>query len=190
MITDIAHVTEGRLCWPETKPRTGQRDKGPFRGHSIDDRTSAIRWELERWNVREWILSRNRNRIFAGDPAVALWWLDRKKQLRVLACDRYQTQANNAHAIYLTLDAMRALERWGAYTAEQAAEGARLALPPPSGPVMRQWWEVIPGVQRGWPLPAIEGMYRDTMKRVADEPEEMRHLNAAIEQARKEKNGG
>ncbi len=35
--------------------------------------------------------------------------------------------------IYLTLDAMRALERWGAYTMEQAVEGAKLALPPPEG---------------------------------------------------------
>ena len=53
-------------------------------------------------------------------------------ELRVLACDKYVKMADNLHAICLTLEAMRALERWGAYTAEQAAEGARLALPPPA----------------------------------------------------------
>ncbi len=184
MITDLAQVTEGRLCWPHTKPRSAQRVDGPFRGRNVDVEQREITYEMQRWNVRDWILSRNRDRIFAGDPGAALWWV-KSGEIRVLACDKYVKMADNLHAIYLTLDAMRALERWGAYTAEQASEGARLALPGPATPAAKPWWLVIPEIKREWPLAAIEGMYRDAMKR-SNEARQI-ELNAAIEAARMEK---
>lgn len=184
MITDLDQVREGRLTWPETKPRAAHRIASPFRGAEVEAESSEISRELARWGVKDYVISRNRDRIFAGDPGVALWWLDRKKQLRVLAADRYNTLAANLRAIHLTLYAMRALERWGAYSAEQAAEGAKLLAlaSPTAGP---HWSEVIQ-VDRTWPLPAIEGMWRDAMKAAPDNAR-MAALNIAIEQARKEK---
>jgi hypothetical protein len=181
-ITALEQVTESRLCWPDGKPRSALRVNSPFKTE-VAKATLEIEYEMERWRIGAYIISRNNQRVFAGDPAAALWWLDNEKQLRVLAADKYTTLAANLHAIYLTLDAMRALERWGAYSAEQAAEGAKLlALPSPDAP---PHWSLVIQVDRAWPLPAIEGMYRSAMK--GADPERMRALNAAIEAARAEK---
>jgi hypothetical protein len=188
MITALDQVYESRLCWPETRPRTAQRVASAFKGTEVGKEQREIEFEMARWRIRAWIMSRNHQRIMAGDPGAALWWNDRKHELRVLACDKYQKLADNMHAIRLTLAAMRALERWGAYTAEQAAEGARLALPPPASDEPA-WWEVL-GVKRDWPLDAIEAVYRTKVEKAHPDRggsiEEMSRLNAARDEARKE----
>lgn len=191
MITELDQVTESRLCWPDNKPRAAQRVGSLFKTET-DKATREIECELERWRVRSFIISRNHQRIYAGDPAAAVWWLDRKRELRVLACDKYQKLAENLHALYLTLNAMRALERWGAYTLEQAAKGARLALPAPQS-IGPKWWDVL-GVARSWPLDAIEAVWRTKVEKAHPDrggsAEDMAALNAAIAQARKEKGRG
>jgi hypothetical protein len=188
MIASLDQVTESRLCWPETKPRAAQRGGSPFVKTEIDRESQRIDDELGRWRIKQYIVSRNNQRIFAGDPAAALWWLDRRGELRVLACDKYQKLSDNLHAIYLTLDAMRALERWGAYTAEQAAEGARLALPPPPQDTID--WPAVLGVERTWPLGAIEAVWKTKVEKAHPDRggshEAMAALNAAMQAARKE----
>jgi hypothetical protein len=188
MITELAEVTEGRLTWPETKPRAAQRTGSQFKSE-VAKANREIDDELARWGVRQFIISRNNQRIFSGDPGAAVWWLDRRKALRVLACDKYQKLADNLHALYLTLSAMRALERWGAYTAEQAAEGARLALPPPAAFAETPWWETL-GVERHWPLKAIEAVWLTRLEKAhpdrGGDPDEAATLNAAMDAARQE----
>jgi hypothetical protein len=188
MITALDQVTEQRLCWPETKPRSAQRAKSPFKNTSVDVEQREITHELEKWRVRQFIISRNNQRIYAGDPAAAVWWNDRKAELRVLACDKHIKLADNMHAIRLTLQAMRALERWGAYTAEQAAEGARLALPPPEGD--RVDWKTVLGYVSILPkekqLVLCEHSYRAMSREAAGDEVRQRDLNLAIEAARKE----
>jgi hypothetical protein len=193
MITDIAQVTEGRVCWPDNKPRTAQRVASPFKGRAADSEARHIEREMERWRIRSYVISRNNQRIFAGDPGVALWWLDRRGELRVLACDKYTKLADNLRAIYLTLDAMRALERWGAYTAEQAAEGARLALPAPEGERPPRWRDIFsytPGLANEKQLVLAEHTYRSMAREAAGDEARLRGLNLAIEAARKELAGG
>lgn len=192
-IQTLEDVRERRLSWPEHKPRTSHRVRGAFRNHSIDGRVREFSFEMERWKVRdgEWVVSRNSDRSFAGDPAVALWWLDpRDRSLRVLACDRYETQANNAHAILLTLEAMRALERWGAYSAEEAAQGAKaLALPAPeSGAVnwRTELGDLPPGVAGEDAILIINGRYRTKAAACNGNEATMLRLNLAVEAARKE----
>lgn len=180
-ITGLDQVSESRVCWPPGKPRSAQRQDSPFRPTEIATEQQAIEVELERWRVSQWIISRNNQRMFAGDPAAALWWNDRAGQLRVLACDKYNKLPDNLHAIRLTLAAMRALERWGTYTAEQAAEGALAALPPPSRP----WREVL-GVAVEAPLIVAEGAYRALARRAGEGGEALPELIVAIEAARRE----
>jgi hypothetical protein len=191
MIRDLAEVTEGRLCWPDNKPRAAQRVEGPFKNREAATETRGIEMELERWGVRAFVVSRNNQRIYAGDPAAAAWWLQRG-ELRVLACDKYIKLANNLHAIRLTLEAMRALERWGAYTAEQAAQGARLALPPPDED--RIDWPNVLGVGRDWPLAAVEAIWRTKAEKAHPDKggsvDAIATLNAAMDAARKELGNG
>lgn len=188
-ITALEQVAEGRLCWPDSKPRSAQRIASAFKGREVVRETKEIEWEMDRWRVRHWIMSRNNQRIFSGDPAAALWWNDRRSgDIRVLACDKYTKLADNIHAILLTLNAMRALERWGAYTAEQAAEGARLALPPPAED--RIDWQTILGAKRDWPIEAVEAMWKNKVAHShpdrGGDPAKMAELNAAMDAARKE----
>ena len=188
MILSLDEVFESRLCWPDSKPRAAQRNASAFKSTEVAKEQRRIEGELSRWGIRHYIISRNNQRLFAGDPAAAVWWNNRQKELRVLACDRYEKLADNMHAIFLTLGAMRALERWGAYTAEQAAEGARLALPPPETDAID--WPSILGVQRGWPLPAIEAVWKTRVEKAhpdrGGDPALMAQLNAAMDAARKE----
>lgn len=189
-IAELADVSENRLTWPVNKPRAARRIGSPFKAPEVTREEGRIRDELHRWRIARWMISRNHQRPFAGDPGVAVWWEDPKdRTLRVLACDRYDRIGCNAHAIYLTLYAMRALERWGAYTAEQAAEGARLMLPPPvnDGP---PWWKVL-NVERSWPLAAIEAVWKTKAEKAHPDRggsiDEMARLNAAMDEARKER---
>lgn len=190
-ITDLGQVTESRLCWPDTKPRAAHRTGSPFKSEAAKA-AQGIQYEMERWRIRSWILSRNNQRLFAGDPAAALWWLDRKGDLRVLACDKYVKLADNLHAIELTLAAMRGLERWGAYTAEQAAEGARLALPPPesAAPDWRTLLGSISGLAPDKQLVLCEHAYRSMSREAVGNEKKQRDLNLAIEVARQELRGG
>ncbi len=184
-ITSLEQVTESRLCWPAEKPRATYRGGSPFKGREVERETREVEDELARWGIKQYIISRNNTRIFAGDPGIAVWWNDPKdKALHYLACDQYAKLADNMRAIFKTLYNLRAIERYGAMKKEQAAEGTKLKqLPAPDREP--DWWVVIPGIDRGWPLAAIEGMYREAMKR-ADEVGQ-RKLNIAIEAARTEK---
>lgn len=190
MITDLGQVTESRLTWPDNKPRSAQRIGSPFKRTQVDREQREIENELGRWGVGRFIISRNHHRIYAGDPGAAVWWIDPKKRdMRVLACDKWQTLGDNMHAIALTLAAMRGLERWGAYTAEQAAEGARLALPPPDSE--RIDWPTILEVQRSWPLEAIKLAWERKAERAHPDrggsAEEMARINAAWDAAKRER---
>jgi hypothetical protein len=190
MITTLDQVTEQRLCWPDTKPRAAQRIASSFISCETAREERRIEHEFGRWGVRKFIVSRNNLRIFAGDPAAAAWWLHpRAGDLRVLACDKYQKLADNLHAIALTLEAMRALERWGAYTAEQAAQGARLALPLPAPAPAARWKEIfgfVPGLGADRQLVLVEHAYRSQSREAAGDEDRQRILNLAIEAARKE----
>lgn len=190
-ITSLDEVREGRLKWPDHKPRAGHRVDGPFRT-ALDKALQNLKWEMERWRPLDYVISRNNQRVYAGDPAVAVWWIDRKtRELRVLACDKFLTMADNAHSIFKTLDAMRALERWGAYSAEQAAQGARAALPPPEGQSNATPWrkilgDVPAGVTGEDAIAIVQSRYRKLAAATNGDEGAILRLNLAIEKAREE----
>jgi hypothetical protein len=73
-----------------------------------------------------------------SDPGAAVYWRDGDKKL-VLACDKYVSVGENLYAIGKTIEATRAIERWGAVTAEQAFAGY-VALNEKTQP---SCWEVL-----------------------------------------------
>ena len=198
IVRSLDQVTEFPLTWPD-KGRAAKRIKSSFFGTTLPKSLREIKEKMRRWRAHRFRVSMfpAYRRAWHDDPGVALWWeMPVKKtpaaepELRVIACDRYLAQECNAHAIALTLEALRAVERWGAYSLEQAVEGARPALPPPPGQEpARPWWEVL-GVGPTWPFDAIEMAYR--MKAEKAHPdrggsvEDMAALNEAIASARKE----
>lgn len=194
MITSLDHVTEYPLCWPDNKPRSAERITSPFKT-TLPKAEREIAEEMRRWRVRSYIVSMApRHRLRQIDPAVALWWAmpvtgKPIPELRVLACDRYPLPADNLHAIALTLTGLRAFERYGTYTREQAIEGARLALPPPTRIEGPPWWEVL-GVKQHWPLDAVEWKWKARVREIHPDrggsDDELARLNAAMDEARRE----
>lgn len=82
-----------------------------------------------------------------SDPGAAVYWTAKNKQRRVLACDKYRTVGENLYAIGKTIEATRAIERYGSVTTEQAFAGYAaleekteascwdvLGIPPPIAP--------------------------------------------------------
>lgn len=196
MIDMLDQVTEFPLCWPDGKPRAAQRQRSPFRT-TMANAHREVAEEMRRWRARGHVISMAPlYRRGPVDPGVALWWtmpLLRASQalpeLRVIACDNYGLQVDNLHAIALTLTGLRAFERYGTYTREQAVEGARPMLPPPE-PEGPTWWDVL-GVKRDWPLDAIEAVWRQKLTMMHPDRggavEGAAELNAAMDAARKER---
>lgn len=193
-ITSLTQVTEYPLCWPPSKPRAARREADPWKARMATAQ-AKIESEMRLVGARGWVVSMA-PAYFKGarDPAVALWFNARPKgpnlpaELRVLACDKYAKADGNLHAIALTLDRLRALERYGAYTVEQAMEGARAALPPPAGAESPHWSETL-AVGRDWPLAAIEAIWKSKAEKAHPDrggsADEMAALNAAMDAARK-----
>ena len=201
-ITRLDQVSEFPLCWPPDKPRAAERVATPFKA-SMAKAQREIENEMGRWRAAAYVISMapvyRRGPI---DPGVAVWWsMPMPKgfggpaaDLRVLACDNYQLRQANLHAIALTLEGLRAFERYGTYSRDQAIEGARLFLPKP--PQVSEgeppWWQIL-GVERSWPLAAVEAVWKTRLEKAhpdrGGEPGEAAALNAAISAARRELGG-
>ncbi|MDE3115786.1 MAG: hypothetical protein KGL26_09330 [Pseudomonadota bacterium] len=203
MITRIDEVTEFPLCWPEAKPRAAKRVEGNSYGWNatLAAAHQKVEDEMRRIGARGFVVSMSpRHKFGSPDPGVAVWWMTKPSgetpsRLRVLACDQFAKAEVNLYAIGLTLDRMRALERYGAYTLEQALEGARPALPPPEGMEMLDWRQVLGialpvGVDKADMLAIVNARYRRAAADAAGDEAELRRLNLAIEAARKELGNG
>lgn len=143
------------LQWPEAWPRATSREVPKFASNFTTDRDTIYRWLGKRGaNVvitSNLPLTTSLKPMASGnvsDPGIACWWVERGAE-RVIACDRWRTVGHNLHAIMLSLQALRGLERWGASElVNRAFEGFR-ALPA-GEPIVtaRSWREVIGGA---WP---------------------------------------
>ena len=197
MITSLDQVSEFPLTWPDGKSRTSRRERSKFKT-TLAKARQEIEWEMPRWRARGFVISMApAYRRADYDPAVAVWWNMPLRQnqttpdLRVIACDRYDRPEDNAHAVALTLAGLRSFERYGTYTLHQAAEGARPMLPPPARENDAEPWWMTLGVQREWPIDAIEAIYKSKAEKAHPDRggsvERMTALNVAIDLARTEK---
>lgn len=177
--------------WPDGRERTDRNnmEAGRFSAtyaKALDD----LREECRRFGAGLPTLTLN----YAEQkdrPEVALWF-DWGGSQRVIACDRYKFRESNVRAIGLTLEALRAIERWGTGSMmEQAMSGFDVAALPAAGgaivPVARPWFEVL-GVLPSAPLATCEAAYRVLAKELHPDAGGsdalMADLNRAIEEAR------
>lgn len=169
------------VAWPALKPRTlgHQRKEALFRseGRRIlwDTALGRLREQValvtptgRNWRMKELTLSTNhelradgrprRDRGAPSDPAVAFFFeLDGAPH--VLACDRWNTVADNIAAIAAHIEALRGQERWGVADMKQAFAG-HAALPGPShGEQVEPWWEVL-GIDRRSDAEIIRAAWR------------------------------
>jgi len=148
--------------------------------------------ELDRLNASEVVLSTNIALRLDGlprsgqgepsDPGVAVYFRLLGKP-RTLACDRWDRVADNMAAIAGHVAAIRAVDRYGVGTLEQAFAGYA-ALPAST----EEWWLVL-GVEPNATIEEVEEAFRDLAKRhhpdAGGAPGEMARLTAAREAARR-----
>ncbi len=163
------------LRWPEGRPRSRVHLSALFRdGRSrmtltsakkrLTQQVEAMTKHRKTWRVINMVLSTNIRFTASGardqnvsrrdpaDPGVAFYF-DLDKKPHVLACDRWDTVADNIAAIAAHIDALRGQERWGVADLRQAFAG-HVALPAPT-----HWTEVL-GVPRGAAGETIRSAYR------------------------------
>jgi hypothetical protein len=192
------------LAWPAGWPRVTYRQHASFgkkaagdykRPLNLDDAIRRLDGELERLGAADdgAVISTNlRLRLDGrprgdqgepGDPGVAVYFR-LKKNDRVLACDRYYRVADNIAAIAAHIEALRAIERYGVGTLEQAFAGYA-ALPPATD----AWWLVL-SLPKSSTLDKVDERFRELARTAHPDVaggshNDMARLTAAREAARK-----
>lgn len=181
------------LAWPNGRPRTATRKEALFRNagsrmtlttarNRLRDQVDALTPVRRNYRVEDQVLSTNIRFTASGardqnvsrraplDPGVAFYFsLDGKPH--VLACDRWDTVADNIAAIAAHIEALRGQERWGVADLARAFAG-HVALPAP-----KQWWQVL-GVAQGATIAEIDAAYRT--KALNAHPDRKGGSNAAM----------
>ncbi len=166
-IRSLKVTTVYPVNWPSGFPRILSRKRSPFKSRPFRDARRLLADELRRLGASEAILSTNlpirtdeepiEGRSAPSDPGVAVHFVF-EGQKRALACDKWETTAQNVVALTETIDRMRALERYGASDILRRAFTGLTALPAPEA-----WWDVL-GVSPKLPLKQAEDAYRHMMK--------------------------
>lgn len=205
------------LSWPVGYPRTKNPKRSVFRT-TIATATAQIQAELQRLGadptslvvstnmpIRKDGMPYSDGRIVGGDQGVAVYFRIGQKPF-TLASDKWDRLADNLHAIALSIEAMRSLDRWGVsqmlervFQGFQALPAPGQTLPTAAHGQTTAWWLVL-GVAEDAPLPTCESAYRNSAARanpaaalsdgdrLAREAR-IRSLNLAVEEARKIKRG-
>lgn len=170
----MSEYTSYPLSWPVGWKRfEGCRSTSRFGHHgnrpSVAKGTKLVLDELRLMGVPDYqvVISTNiqlrldglpySNQAKINDPGAAAFWRDGEKRL-VIACDRWATVGENLYTIGKTIEATRAIERWGAVTTEQAFAGYA-ALNEKTEP---SCWEILQIVP-----PATEQQILDAYRRMA-----------------------
>lgn len=177
------------LAWPAGWPRVTNRRTAAFKV-TFEKALTELGYEIERLGGRYPTLSSNLELRIDGQPrrdkgeprdtGVAVYFELKGKQ-QVFACDTFFTVKDNIRAIGLTIQALRAIERFGASSMLERALSAFVALPAP-----KSCWDIL-GVQRGASADAIKSAHRQ--KALTIHPDQggnndaMAELNAARDRA-------
>lgn len=203
------------LHWPTGWPRTQRRHQVRARFDSaLGSSVQGILKELRLMGAAQIVISTNLPTRLDGlpyasqgaepeDRGVAVYWaiwkqnatnLGGRFETKVIACDRWDRVRDNVHAVELSIQALRGLERWGASSVVERAFQGFTALPPAGG-TSDERRKGLPFsvcdillVKSDATLDECEIAYRARAKERHPDAngthDEMTRLNAAIEHAR------
>jgi hypothetical protein len=206
------------LTWPAAWKRTPYHARRPAAFHkrqrqygettnwttkrslTVGDSNEFLRGELRRLGASRIVVSSNLRLKDTGtpyadqkrmleDPGVAVYFRLRGAS-RVLACDKWNSVADNLMAVGKHIEALRAVDRYGVGFLEQAFAGYT-ALPPAVG---HDWRQTLGfGTNEMVSPNVVEARFRDRAKRAHPDAggsvDEMARLNAARDIALAELNG-
>lgn len=139
------------LSWPDGWARTRVKERSRFKT-GFGAARNLLAGELERTSAKNVVLSTSLPLRIDGQPranatplngevGVALYFT-RKNRQTVFACDKYDRLHDNIYSIAKTLEAMRAIERWGAAELMDRAFTGFSALPAKATSAWRDVLEV------------------------------------------------
>lgn len=187
------------LQWPAGWPRSKTQCKSAF-STGMDKATRNLLNEIRLLGGRLPVISSNAQyrldgmpyarQSNLGDTGVAVYF-QRKGQPMAFACDSYWTIHDNIHAIGKTIEALRAIERYGASDMMERAFTGFLELPAPIAAGMKRPWREVLEFGNG---PANEAEIRRNYRILASDhhPDKggsaakMAELNVARDEALKE----
>jgi hypothetical protein len=139
------------LRWPQGIKRSPTRHRSAFKSTTIGAAVDDIFRQLRLMKAKTIVISSNLTTRADGtpssdgpmrpngDPGVAVYWTREEHRAKrwqlvpyCMPCDRWDRISDNLHALALSIEAMRGMERWGAVSTEQAFAGFA-ALPAGSG---------------------------------------------------------
>jgi len=135
----IEHKTP--LTWPVDEPRSpSKRARSPFNTTRFKTE-KQLEDELKRFRATGIVLSYNHARL--KDTAVALYFDLPGGRKIAICCDLYFSQDDNLRAIYMVIESMRTIERYGGQHLSQKSFTGFAALPPP-----KDCWMIL-GISKG-----------------------------------------
>lgn len=144
------------LIWPEGEPRTAsKRTSSPFNTtrHKTEQQLEA---ELKRFRATSIILSYDvARRGEVADTGVALFFELPGGRKISICCDLYVSQDDNARALYMVIEAMRTIERYGGQHLSQKSFTGFAALPAP-----KNVWSIL-GINKGAAEPLSPRLRRE-----------------------------
>lgn len=126
------------------------------------------------------------------DKGVAVYF-QYKGESVVLCCDAWDKIEHNLWSISQTINAIRAIERWGVSDFLKRSFTGFQALPPAKNEVDREeWWKVLKYQQRpgkaAWDWAGVQAQYKSLAKKCHPDAggsvEEFQKLTAAFEEAK------
>lgn len=188
------------LQWPHGFKRTQYPQRSAFKAPSFGSARDKLLHELHLLRATNVILSTNiplrkDGLPYSGlsppkDRGVAVYFRMKAGMPRSLACDKWIRIEDNIHALYLTVNAMRSLDRWGASDMLERVFTGFMALPAPTDGSGSPWWEVL-GLSRGASETEIDGKYKELAKKwhpdAGGSAAKMANLNRAVNEARSER---
>jgi hypothetical protein len=152
------------LLWPKGWPRTEapRRENSKF-DQRLETALANLRHQIELMGGKQVVLSSNCTLGMdnPADPGVVAYF-QIENQAMAIPCDRWRRVRDNIHAIALTVEAMRGMERWGAKHMITAMFSGFKALPQKASGL--DFYAVL-GLDRGIPL--TEKVVSDAFRRKA-----------------------
>jgi hypothetical protein len=188
------------LDWPIGYKRTNRRSYSQFK-QTMERAQQFLREEIKRLGATGLIISSNvpvrqDGGLYADwmkrkieDPGVAIFFRYRDKEI-TMCCDQYERVWENVYSLGKTIEAIRAIERYGASEFMDRAFTGFTALPPINTPARRDIWQVLGLTSRPADFEVVKSSYRQLVKQHhPDAPggskESFQELQAAYEEAYK-----
>lgn len=156
------------LAWPSNWKRIQTPQYSKFKPNSPYAEAQDVHRELSLMKAKNIVISSNMqyradgmpySRQNVSDTGVAVYFTVDGNEL-CIPCDKWYRLEDNIHAIALTINALRGLDRWGAKDMVDAAFRGFTALPASIiTEAPRDWWDVLE-VPREANIMAIETAYK------------------------------